>query len=105
MITQIEIASRIATQAAGPLFDRLVEALNKELVQSYVKALRSMEPELIVELQRLAEKMTRAAHDGVAPAVAPCFEVPRPGRRLGRARGVGLKRSAPVTAHRTISEV
>jgi hypothetical protein len=107
MNTEIEIASRTAAQVtcAAPLFERLVGALNNELVQGYVKALRCMEPELIVELQRLTEKMTLAAHHGVARAVAPCFEVPRPQRRDVRARGAGLTRHAPLAAHRTIPVV
>jgi hypothetical protein len=104
MSTEIEMGSHTAAQVTrvAPLIDRLVEVLNKELVQSYVRALRSMEPELIQELQRLAEKMTLAAHHGVACAVAPCFEVPRPRGRDGTARGVAVTQLPPLAAHRTI---
>lgn len=43
----------------------VLAALNSELVQTYFKAQKAMEAELIDELQRLAEKMAHSPLDGL----------------------------------------
>jgi hypothetical protein len=55
----------------GPSLPLVLAALNDELVQRYFRALKSMEPDLMAGLQKLAEKMAevtvpRAQRQGIA---------------------------------------
>jgi hypothetical protein len=48
----------------GPSLPLVLAALNDELVQRYFRALKSMEPDLMAGLQKLAEKMAEVSAPG-----------------------------------------